>query len=273
MSLKDTIQKIDALKDELDALRPIKQEYEQRIQQKFRLDWTYHSNSIEGNSLTYGETEKLILFDEYAANKPGSDNREIESHNKLLKEIEDTPDLTGVFTEAAIREFHKRILGGEPYYSSALTPDNQNTSRIITPGRYKQDSNNVRTITGEIFEFTSPIDTPAAMKELIDWTNTEIDSPTLHPLVFAASLHYKFIRIHPFDDGNGRITRILMNVILQMNKLPPVIIKTEAKNRYYSALRDADVGNLDAFIEYIGSLLIESIKLMIRGAKGENIRK
>ncbi len=271
MNQNEIILKIDALKSELDALRPIKPEYEQRIRQKFRLDWTYHSNSIEGNTLTFGETQKLILFDEYAANKPGRDNREIERHNKLLKELETIPDLKQVFTEANIRAFHKRILGGEPYYSPALTSENKSTSRLITPGRYKQESNNVRTLTGEVFEFTSPLDTPSAMMELVKWANEEIESPTLHPSVFASMLHYKFIYIHPFDDGNGRIARILMNIVLQMNGYPPVIIKVDAKERYYSALRDADIGNLNAFIEYIGILLIESLELIIKGAKGENM--
>jgi Fic family protein len=265
------IQRINALKLELDALRPIKPEYEQSIRQKFRLDWTYHSNSIEGNSLTYGETAKLILFDEYASNKPGRDNREIEEHNKLLKELETTPDLKGVFTEHNIRAFHKKILGNDPYTSPALTPENQATSRVITPGRYKQEPNNVKTVTGEVFEFTSPADTPSAMKELLDWANTELNSPTLHPLVFAAALHYRFIRIHPFDDGNGRMARILMNVVLQYYGYPPIIVRKNDKEKYLSALRDADTGNVLSFTFYLSDLLIDSLKINIRGAKGENI--
>ncbi len=271
MSLATTIQRIDDLKKELDALKPIKPEYEQRIRRKFRLDWTYHSNSIEGNSLTYGETEKLILFDQYAPDKPGRDNREVEGHGKLLKELESTSDLQGVFTEHTIREFHKQILGDEPYYSPALTSDNTKTSRLITPGRYKQDSNNVQTVTGEIFEFTSPLNTPAEMQKLIQWTNEELKTKKNHPLIFAAGLHYQFIRIHPFDDGNGRMARILMNIALQIHYFPPVIVKVTDKERYYSALRDADVGNLDSFIDYIGNLLVESLELAIRGAKGERI--
>lgn len=272
MSLATTIQRIDDLKKELDALKPIKPEYEQRIRQKFRLDWTYHSNSIEGNSLTYGETEKLILFGE-SAPKPSRDNREIEEHNKLLKELEGTSDLRKVFTEHTIRAFHKKILGDEPYPSPATTLDNQATSRIITPGRYKQEPNNVRTITGDVFYFTSPLDTPAEMDQLIKWTNNELQSKSLHPAVLAASLHYKFIRIHPFDDGNGRIARILMNIVLQIHGFPPVIVKVTDKEVYYSALRDADLGNLDSFINYIGESLIESLELSIRGARGEKIEE
>ena len=265
------LQRIDSLKSELDLLRPIKPEYEQRIRQKFRLDWTYHSNSIEGNSLTYGETAKLILFDEYAPNKPGRDNREIEEHNKLLKELEATPDVRGVFTEHNIRAFHKKILGNDPYNSPALTPENQATSRLITPGRYKQEPNNVKTVTGEVFEFSSPTDTPPAMKDLLEWANKELETPTFHPLDFAAMLHYKFIRIHPFDDGNGRMARILMNVVLQHYGFPPIIVRKNDKEKYLSALRDADTGNLQSFINYMGDLLIDSLHTNIRGAKGENI--
>ena len=89
----------------------------------------------------------------------------------------------------------------------------------------------------------------------------------------AAEFHYKFIRIHPFDDGNGRTARILMNFILMQFGFPPVIIKTEDKVNYFAALQLADAGNIEPFINYIAINLNRSLEIMIAGANGEDIEE
>ena len=105
----------------------------------------------------------------------------------------------------------------------------------------------------------------------MDWWRSEEETKELHPLILAASLHYKFVRIHPFDDGNGRIARLLMNYVLLKNDLPPVIIKSNDKKNYLFALNQADTGNLDAFIEYIAEQLIWSLEISIKAAHGEKV--
>ena len=111
------------------------------------------------------------------------------------------------------------------------------------------------------------------MRDLIDWYREEIDKEDFNPVLVASEFHYKFIRIHPFDDGNGRTARILMNFILLQYGFPPVIIKTEDKMNYFSVLRQADAGILEPFIEYIGKNLVHSLEIMIKGARGENIEE
>ncbi len=266
----ESLEKVILLKKELDSLRPISKAQEFAIMQKFRLDWNYHSNHLEGNSLSFGETKALILFGITAQGKPLKDHFEITGHDEAVKWIEEVVKEERPLTEAFIRELHKLILK-EPYEKEAITPEGLPTKKKIQIGQYKTTPNHVLTQTGEIFRFATPEETPAKMQELIEWFREKKEDHETIPLLLAAEFHYRFIRIHPFDDGNGRTARILMNFILMQYGYPPVIIKTEEKQRYLSALQQADAGMIDSFIHYIEENLIQSLELMIKGAKGESI--
>lgn len=266
----EILKKVTALKAESDGLRPFDKDQEAAIMQKLRLDWNFHSNHLEGNSLSYGETKALILFGITAAGKPLKDHFEMTGHDEAIKWVEGVVKEDRPLTENFIRELHKLILK-EPYESPTITPDGVHAKRKIQIGVYKAAPNHVLTPTGEIFRFATPEETPAMMGDLIDWYRRKGEDPETHPLLIAAEFHYKFIRIHPFDDGNGRTARILMNFILMKNGYPPVIVKTEDKANYIAALQQADAGVITPFIEYIGENLEQSLDLMIRGARGENI--
>jgi len=264
----EILEKVEELKAELDGLRPLDAEAEARIMQKFRLDWNYHSNNLEGNSLTYGETKALILFGITAQGKPLKDHFEITGHNEainwVLDLVKDESDLTEVF----IRELHTLVLK-EPYFIDAVTSDGQPTRRKIEVGEYKTQPNHVVTSTGETFYFAAPQETPAKMQELVEWFRAERQKPDVDPIVLSALFHYRFIRIHPFDDGNGRVARILMNFILMQFGYPPVIIKTEDKENYYRVLTLADADQLEPFVEYIAANLCGSLEEMIAAARGK----
>ena len=268
----EALEKAAQLKSELDSLRPLDKEAEARIMQKFRLDWNYHSNNIEGNSLTYGETKVFILFGITAGRKPFKDYLEIKGHNEAINWVVDLVKGETELTEVFIRQLHELLLK-ESSESFAQTPDGKPTKKKIEVGKYKTLPNHVLTATGEMFYFATPENTPIEMQELIDWFRAERKKSDVNPIILAALFHYRFIRIHPFDDGNGRTARILMNFILMQNGYPPVIIKTEDKENYYGVLHLADVGELNPFIEYIANNLINSLEIMIRGAKGEDIEE
>lgn len=260
------------LKQELDSLRPIEPEQEAKIMQKFRLDWNYHSNNLEGNSLTYGETKALLMHGITAQGKPLKDHFEVTGHNEAIQWITDVVKGDYPLTENFIRELHTLLLK-ESYEVDALTPDGKPTKKRIQVGSYKTSPNHVKTKTGEIFYFATPEETPAEMGALMAWYNEKIEEPTVNPILLAAEFHYKFICIHPFDDGNGRTARILMNFILMKFGYPPVIIKTEDKANYFAALQLADTGNIEAFVEYIAKNLNRSLEIMIAGARGESIEE
>lgn len=263
--------KVDSLSLELNSLKPLKKEDEERLWKKFRLEWNYNSNHIEGNTLTYGQTELLLIFEKTTGDHEIREYEEMRAHDVALKLIADyAKDKSRELTEADVRELNKIILV-RPFWSNAQTPDGQPTRKLIQPGEYKKEPNSVLLQSGEMFHYTSPEETPAKMKELIDWYRKAESEKKLHPAEIAAKLHYDFVRIHPFDDSNGRTSRLLMNFVLLRHDFPPVIIKSADKKGYLNALNKADVGDKVAFTEYIIEQLIWSLELSIRAAKRENI--
>ena len=267
--LKQLLDSIDRLKAEVEKYKPLKPEQEQRLMQKMRLDWNYHSSHIEGNTLTYGETKALLFWGITAGGKPIKDIIEMRGHDKVVQSLyEIVKEKNRPLTEQFIREMHEIIIG-EPYDIDAITSDGQPTKKKVVPGRYKQLPNHVKTKDGSIFYFATPEETPAKMIDLMDWYRKNDEKQ--HPLLTAATFHYQFVRIHPFDDGNGRMARILMNFILMMHDFPPAIISTDDRYGYLQSLAYADSGDLEKFIEYIGVQEISSLELALRAAKGETI--
>jgi Fic family protein len=261
---------INRLRADLDDLRPLAPEQEQRVLQKFRLEWNYNSNAIEGNSLTLGETRSLLLHGLTAAGKPMRDHLDIKGHNEAVLWLEDFVRDDRPLTEQFIRGMHEVLLG-EPFFTPAQTADGQPMRKMITPGQYKRQPNNVLTATGEVFYFASPEETPAHMTDLVVWYRQEEAIPTMHPVALAAEFHYRFVRIHPFDDGNGRMSRLLMNLILLRHGYPMTVIKADDRNRYLAALAEADAGEPEPFLRFIIENVEASLRLMIRAAKGESI--
>jgi Fic family protein len=275
-NLAEIVAKLDALQNDIQPHRPLKPEHLQRLMQKLRLDWNYHSNHIEGNSLTYGETRTLLLYGTTAKGKPLKDHLEIQGHNEAVEWIMDLlrgQEVERPMSETFIRELHRLILK-EPYYKDAITANGSPTKKLIQIGQYKTEPNHVVTPTGELFYYALPEETPARMGDLMAWYETETEKKELHPLAIAVGFHYRFVRIHPFDDGNGRMARLLMNFILMKYGYPPAIIPTEQRKDYIDALREADeTENLELFAVYVGKCLTHSLDLMLKVAKGESIEE
>ncbi len=269
--LKNIIQRIDQLRSEVDSYRPLKPEQEQRLLQKIRLDWNFHSSHIEGNSLTYSETKSFLLWHITADGKPFRDYLEMKGHNEAVEYLLDVLKGTEIdMTEHLIRHLHQTILQ-EEFEADAVTSDGKPAKRMIKPGRYKSIPNHVKTKSGAMFYFATPEDTPAQMTDLMTWYNKELDENKSHPVIIASLFHYKFVRIHPFDDGNGRMARLLMNLILMKFGYPPVIVPFGIKDDYYNALQFADADDFDKFILLIGERLVESLSLVLKVGKNDSI--
>ena len=260
------------LKAQLDVLRPLNPDQEKRIWQKFRFDWNYHSNNIEGNSLTFGETKSLLLHNITAQGKPLKDHIEITGHNEAIDALVELTRGDTPLTESFVRQLHALILR-ERYQVDAITSEGAPTRRWVEVGQYKTGQNRVQTVTGEIFRFAEPMDVPGKMHALL-LTINELQAPSSAEVVLIASkAHCDFVLIHPFDDGNGRMARLLMNLILIKYGFPPAIIKTQDKQQYFSALRQADGGQFEVFVEYVTGCICASLQIMLAGARGESIEE
>lgn len=264
------LETVDRLKKELDALRPLPPDVVAQVEQKLRIESNYHSNAVEGNSLTLGETRSLILHGLTARGKPMRDHLDIQGHDDAVKAIERAVKEEKGISAVFIRNLH-RVLLKEPYETEATTSDGRRTTRHIALGDYKTTPNNVRTSTDEVYYFTPPEQVKPEMTDLLDWYRAR-EAEGEHPVIIAATLHYRFVRIHPFDDGNGRMARLLMNLILIKHGYTVAIVQSDKKTRYLQELERADRSeDLTQFIEYVASCCIYALNLYLRAGRGESV--
>ena len=230
---------VDSLKKELDSKRPIPKETLKSLRESINLEWTYNSNGIEGNTLTLRETQ-VVLEGITVGGKSIKEHLEAINHEKAILFLDDLVKDNEPISEWNIKNIHQLIL---------KDIDNENA------GRYRKE--NV-TIKGATHIPPDYLKVPEFMEKLILTYNTWSE---YHPIIQAALLHGELVKIHPFVDGNGRTSRLLMNLVLMNNGYNPVIIKKESRLKYYEALDKAHTtGNYTDFIKLITKLEIEILK-------------
>jgi Fic family protein len=210
--------------------RPLNRPVLQRMEDWFRSQHVYHSNAIEGNSLTLAETELVIREGLTVSGKPMKDHLEAVNLNFAINYVEELARKKGPVTERAIKEMHQMIL---------RQIDDANA------GQYRKVS---VMIGGSDFRPPEPIKVQERMDEFMRWYATPASE---HPVVKAAKTHTWLVEIHPFVDGNGRASRLLMNLHLLMNDYPIAIIRQEERPRYYNALELSHQGDLTPFVELV----------------------
>ena len=231
---------IETLYNEWKSLQPLREEDASRLRQKFMLEFNYNSNHLEGNTLTYGQTELLLLFGKVVDSANMKDLEDMKASNVGLKMMEEQATSEYPLTETFIRQLHKTILR-EDYEVYRNLPGGQSYSYTVHAGIYKTRPNSVITRYGDRFEYASPEETTALMTDLVDWYNDTEASGEYNPVELAALFHYRYIRIHPFEDGNGRIARLLVNYILARHDYPMVVVRSRKKKDYLEALHQADL--------------------------------
>lgn len=281
------MKKIEDVMNEWNALQPLSDRDREMLSRRFTIDFNYNSNHIEGNTLTYGQTEILLMFGKIVGEADVRDVHEMTASNvglKMMKEealLKETP-----LTQQFIRTLHKTLLR-EDYTVYRTLLGGVQTSYVIHAGQYKTRPNSVITRYGDQFEYATPEETPALMSDLVDWYNDAERSGKFTPIELAAIFHYRYIRIHPFEDGNGRIARLMVNYILTRHDYPMIVVRSRKKKEYLEALHRTDltVGaapslgahaskrDIQQFLTYFTNLFIDEVSYDIQflTERGDNV--
>ena len=185
--------------------------------------------------------------------KPLKDFLDARNHLEAIEFLMEVIKNDRPINEGLIKDINSLLLYGVQY-TNAINQFGEKVRKVANPGQYKKQPNHVLQTDNTIHYYVEPLQVPSQMDELCQWINKNIE--TVHPLIIAAISHYNFVRIHPFDDGNGRGARILMNLILMRKGYSLAVVKNEERRKYLESLKQADNGNTVPFILFISHSLI-----------------
>ena len=237
-------ERVDENKAAIDVIRPFEGEYLRQLREYYRIGLTWTSNAIEGNSLTEAETKILLEDGLTVGGKPLRDALEALGHSLAYDYMF---DLLGERRIAVgdIKNLHRLFF---------------NKIDEVNAGVWR--SVNI-IVSGSEYEFPSPDELEELMYKLEQWIESERDN--MHPVRFAAMLHLKFVTIHPYIDGNGRVARLLMNAALIQDGYMLAIVPPVLRHDYMAAVRAFQMkGNAALFCELVAERVLESEKEIMR---------
>ncbi|XP_058819573.1 protein adenylyltransferase Fic [Topomyia yanbarensis] len=214
-----------------------------RAEKEAYIQHIYHSVGIEGNTMSLAQTRSIL------ETKMAVDGKSIDEHNEILgldaamKYINATlVNKNDFITMKDILEIHRRVLGHvDPIEGGEFRRTQVYVGGHVPPG---------------------PGDLSILMNRFENWLNSE-QSFLLHPVKYAAMAHYKLVHIHPFSDGNGRTSRLLMNTLLMRAGYPPVIIQKQHRHKYYDHLQIANDGDIRPFVRFIADCTERTLDLYL----------
>ncbi len=236
---------IEGKKRELDRFRSFPEAIIKKLNEQFTIEWTFNSNAIEGNTLSLRETELVINRGLTIGNKSLKEHFEVINHKKGIEFLEKFIEKKKELDETFIKDLHGIIL---------RNIDDQQA------GMYR--NTRVR-ILGSVHIPLNPIKIPFLINEFLAWHHNSryrISIPEL-----AAWVHYRFVCIHPFIDGNGRTSRLLMNLVLIQNGYPPAVILNVDRKKYHQVLKQADIDKPGDFLNFIGRSIERSLIIYLNG--------
>ncbi|KYK27454.1 hypothetical protein AYK20_02565 [Thermoplasmatales archaeon SG8-52-1] len=211
--------KFDKIKDNFQRnQKKMPKNIEEKELETFAIRFTYTTNKIEGSTLTHRETALLLEKGITPARRPIEDVKEAELHRKIFYEMIGNKKN---ITIATIIHWHKELF-------KETKKDKAGLIRTYDVG-----------ISGSKYKPPHAIELDILLREFFDWYNQNKNK--MHPVHLAALVHLKFVSIHPFGDGNGRISRLLMNYVLNKNDYPMLIIDYSERNSYYKALEKSQI--------------------------------
>lgn len=220
MNKNEILKKIEENKKKLDSKRPLSEGEIKAIRKWFDVSYTYHSNAIEGNTLTLGETRMILEDGLTVGGKQVKEILEAKNHKEALNLLFEIARNKKDFSEKIICDLHKKLL---------LDIDDENAGCYRRIQVYITGSEELPPAAKKV---------PKLMKEFIRWHHSSKDK--INILELAVLTHYKLVKIHPFIDGNGRIARLLLNLILLQQGYPPVIIPIIKRQEYIKSIQKGE---------------------------------
>jgi Fic family protein len=246
--------RIKEKKKSLDSLRPFPPQALKKLKEQFAIEMTYHSNAIEGNTLTMRETQLIIQDGLTVAGKSLREHLEVINHKEAIDFLENlATKREAIITENLIRQIHFLV----------LTKINEKEA-----GKYR--SVQVR-ITGTNYVPPQAFEVAILMKDFVKWLKKNWRK--INPIELSALAHFKLVHIHPFIDGNGRTARLLMNFILIQKGYPPAVILKTDRKKYYQVLDQAHKGNLAPLVNFVARSVERSLNLYLQAFEIKTTKK
>lgn len=239
--LEKHLERILQKKAELDKLRPIPTYALKSIKESLMLEWTYNSNSIEGNTLTLHETKMVIEEGFTIKGKSLREHFEAVNHQEAIEFVESLISDNEILNKTDIKRVHYLVL-------QKIEKDFAGIFR----------TSGVR-ISGANFTPPNALLVDELITELMDWVN----SSDMNIVIKSAIFHHRFVWIHPFFDGNGRSARLLFNLLLMKEGFPPAIILKNDRKKYYDALNLANNGDYSKILLLVLQSLERSLDIYL----------
>ncbi len=244
---------IEEKKKRLDGFRPFSVDLVTNLREWFKIELTYTSNAIEGNTLSRAETALVVEKGITVDGKTLQEQLEAVNHAQAFDWVMQKVNTTKQdITETTVLDLHQLIL--------QKIVDNQ-------AGRYRTVP--VR-IAGSTVVMPNAMKVPELMSKYISWLQENTDTP----LMVAADAHFKLVSIHPFVDGNGRTARLLMNLLLMQAGYPPAIIRKEERKHYIASIEKAQLGgSLTDYYALMYEAVNRSLDIYLNALEGKEQEK
>ena len=230
-------------KRKIDAYRPLDKDIVKQSQEYYRIGLTYSSNALEGNTLDITET-KVVLEDGLTINgKPLRDHLETLGHSDAFYELLNLSK-NHTITENDIKNLHKLFYR----HIDETNAGTYRTKKVI--------------VTGSDVSFPNPDELSGLMQNFVQEIPKMLER--MFPVEFAAMVHARFVNIHPFIDGNGRVARLIMNLALLQSGYNITVIPPVVRADYIRAIQETNHKNYTPFVNFISEMVLESQKEYLR---------
>lgn len=250
--MDDILKRLEAKKQHLDSYKPLQNELIKNLEEWFRIELTYTSNAIEGNTLTRQETAMVVEEGLTVQGKSLTEHQEAINHAQAFDYIQTLASKgRQQLTAREILDIHSIIL-------SKIDDTNK--------GRYRNVAVRLR---GSETILPNPLKVPELMEEFVIWLQKETNE---HPIKIAIDAHFKLVSIHPFVDGNGRTARLLMNLLLIQVGFPPAIVRKEDRSVYINSLEKGQTkGDLIDYYNLMFEAVDRSLDIYLESVEPERV--